>query len=95
MKVILVNGSPHEYGCTHTALSEVAKPLNDNGIETTFFWIGKTSVSGCIACGQCAEKQACIFNDKVNEFTRMAKEADGFIFGSPVYYSGINGSMMK
>lgn len=94
MKVLLINGSPNEYGCTYTALSEAAKTLKEEGIGTTVFWIGKKPVSGCIACGGCTEKQACVFDDKVNEFTRMAGEADGFIFGSPVYYSGINGSLM-
>ena len=34
MKVLLVNGSPHQYGCTYTALSEAASTLNAEGIET-------------------------------------------------------------
>lgn len=95
MKVLLVNGSPNEYGCTYTALSEAAETLKEEGIETAFFWIGKKAISGCIACGKCREKQKCIFDDTVNAFTRMAEEADGFIFGSPVYYSGMNGSLMS
>ena len=45
MKVILVNGSPNEYGCTYTALSEAAKTLNEAGIGTEFFWIGKKPIS--------------------------------------------------
>ena len=32
MKVILVNGSPHEKGCTYTALKEVASALEQEGI---------------------------------------------------------------
>lgn len=94
MKVILVNGSPNEHGCTHTALSEAAKTLNEAGIETEFFWIGKKPMQGCIGCGGCGRKGKCVFNDKVNEFVERAHIADGFIFGSPVYFSGINGSLM-
>ena len=38
MKVILVNGSPKQNGCTYTALKEVEESLNKNGIETEIFW---------------------------------------------------------
>ena len=95
MKVLLVNGSPHQKGCTYTALEEVSKTLNEEGIETDFFWIGNKPIGGCIGCYQCAKKQQCVFDDKVNEYTKLAAEYDGFIFGSPVFYSGVNGSLMS
>ena len=95
MKVLLVNGSPHQKGCTYTALSEVADALVEEGIETDFYWIGNKPIGGCIGCFQCAQKQKCIFDDKVNEITALAVDYDGFIFGSPVYYSGMNGSLMS
>ena len=95
MKVLLVNGSPHQKGCTYTALEEVSKTLNEEGIETYFFWIGNKPIGGCIGCYQCAKKQQCVFDDKVNEYTKLAAEYDGFIFGSPVFYSGVNGSLMS
>ena len=50
MKVLLVNGSPHKEGCTYTALTEVAKTLNEENIETEIFWIGNKQIGGCIAC---------------------------------------------
>ena len=95
MKVLLVNGSPNKNGCTYTALSEIGKTLKEENIESEIFWIGKKPIGGCIACGQCKTKGRCAFDDKVNEFTALAKEYDGFIFGSPVYYSGMNGSLMS
>ena len=85
MKVLLVNGSPHKNGCTYTALCEVAKTLEENGIDTEIFWIGKKAVSGCIACNTCRTKGKCIFNDVVEEFIEKSAEADGFVFGSPVH----------
>ena len=94
MKVLLVNGSPHQKGCTYTALAEVAEALHNEGIETDIYWIGNQPIGGCIGCFQCAKKQRCVFEDKVNEFTALAAEYDGFVFGSPVYYSGMNGSLM-
>lgn len=93
MKVILVNGSPHKDGCTYTALAEVEKTLNKEGIDTEVFWVGIKPLSGCIACGKCAELGRCAFKDKVNEFLDAAKDADGFIFGSPVHYAGASGAI--
>ena len=74
MKVLLVNGSPNQHGCTYTALSETASTLRQEGIESDFFWIGKKAMQGCIACGKCREKKTCVFSDKVNEFTSLAQD---------------------
>jgi multimeric flavodoxin WrbA len=93
MKVLLINGSPNEEGCTFTALTEVAKALNEDGIETEIITIGDKAIRGCIACRGCKETGKCAFDDIVNQVIEKAKTADGFIFGSPVYYSGINGTM--
>ena len=91
MKVLLVNGSPNKQGCTYTALSEVAKTLNEYDIETEIFWIKTKPITGCIACLKCGELGKCTFdNDVVNEY-----EADAFVFGSPVYYASANGSMVS
>ncbi|MBQ8161091.1 MAG: flavodoxin family protein [Clostridia bacterium] len=95
MKVLLVNGSPHIKGCTYTALHEIAEALTQEGIETEVYWIGNQPISGCIGCYQCGKKQRCVFDDQVNEFTALAEGFDGFIFGSPVFYSGMNGSLMS
>ena len=96
MKVLLVNGSPNKNGCTYTALTEVEKTLNDLGIETEIFWIKTKAITGCIACMKCGEKGECTFdNDVVNEFDIKAYDADAFVFGSPVYYAGANGSMVS
>ena len=96
MKVLLVNGSPNKNGCTFTALSEVEKTLNEEGIETEIFWIKTKPITGCIACLKCGEKGKCTFDkDVVNEFVEKAYDADAFVFGSPVYYAGANGSMVS
>jgi len=93
MKVLLVNGSPRMDGCTNRALEEIKNELEKEGIEATIFQIG-TKNQGCIACGSCKKTGKCVFNDKVNEFANLAKEADGFIFGSPVYYASAAGGMI-
>src|SRR5512137_351935 len=93
MKVLLVNGSPHEKGCTYTSLTEVAKTLNEEGIDTEIFWIGIKPLAGCIACKTCAKTGHCAFDDCVNDFLYIAKDADGFIFGSPVHYAAASGAI--
>lgn len=93
MKVLLVNGSPHQNGCTYTALGEVAEALEKAGIATEMFWIGNKPIGGCIACLKCREKGVCAFDDAVNRFHALAKGADGFVFGSPVHYAAASGNM--
>lgn len=93
MKVILVNGSPHANGCTYTALNEVAKTLNAEGVGTQIFQIGTKPLAGCTACMTCAKTGRCVFSDCVNEFLDLAKGADGFIFGSPVHYAAAGGAI--
>lgn len=93
MNVVLVNGSPHAGGCTFTALEEVAKTLNTEGIETQIFQIGTKPLAGCTACGKCAENGLCTFTDCVNDFLELAREADGFVFGSPVHYAAASGAI--
>lgn len=92
-KVLLINGSPNEHGCTYTALREVADTLADNCVETDLVYLGKAPVAGCIACGKCARTGQCIFDDQVNEILEKIEEYDGIVVGSPVYYAGPSGQI--
>ena len=73
MKVLLINGSPHAHGCTATALNEVAKTLNENGVDTELIQVGHLDVRGCIACGHCYKEGKCVFQDVVNEVAEKFK----------------------
>lgn len=95
MKVLLINGSYHEKGCTYTALAEAAKALEANGIETEIYWIGQNQVSGCKGCWACKKIKKCVIDDGVNEFVAKAAEFDGYIFGSPVYYASAAGALIS
>jgi len=98
MKVLLLNGSPRKGGNTYTALNEVAKQLNANGLETEIFWIGNKPVRGCAACGTCFKRGdgKCVFNDDLtNEISAKVAEADGLVIGSPVYYGMPNGTVLN
>ena len=96
MKVLLINGSPHEKGCTYTALCEVANQLNGQGIETELLHIGEGDVRGCSACGGCAKTGHCVFeDDKVNEAIDKLTQADGLVLGAPVHYASPAGAMLS
>ena len=95
MKVLMLNGSAHTHGNTYIALEEIGKTLKEEGIDYEIFQIGGKPVRDCIGCGQCTEK-GCVFDDDaVNEFVAKAKEADGFVFGTPVYYAHPSGSVQS
>ena len=93
MKVLMVNGSPHAEGCTYTALTEIADTLRAEGIESDIVQLGTEPLAGCIACGHCRREGVCVFDDIVNEFLATAREADGFVFGSPVHYAAATGAI--
>ena len=87
MKVMLLNGSSHPDRCTALALRQAAKAIEEEGIETETIFLGNAPMADCIACGHCRKTGQCVFDDIVNEIARKAKDCDGFIFGSPVYYA--------
>jgi multimeric flavodoxin WrbA len=95
MNVLLINGSPNANGCTFTALSEVVKTLNENGVDTEIVHVGNKDIRGCIGCRKCRENGKCVFNDLVNEVAPRFTECDGIIIGSPVYFSSANGSVVS
>lgn len=95
MKVLLINGSPNPRGCTYTALNEVAKTLEQEGIETEIIQVGQKDIRGCIGCRQCKESGQCIFDDFVNEVAPKFNECDGIVIGSPVYYASANGTLIS
>jgi len=93
MKVLLFNGSPHRNGCTYTALCEIQKTLEEEGIESEIYQIGTEPICACKACYACKTLKKCVINDKVNDFVDYASGFDGFIFGSPVHYASACGGI--
>ena len=95
MKVLLINGSPKAERCTFTALSEVAKTLEAEGIETEIVHVGNQAIRGCIDCRACKKNGKCVFNDIVNEVAPKFAECDGLVVGTPVYYASANGNLIS
>ena len=94
MNVLLINGSPHADGCTYTALSEIASTLREESVDSEIFQLGRKPVRGCVACGVCAERGECAFqDDALPGLVEAVKRADAVVIGSPVYYAGPNGAL--
>lgn len=94
MKVLMINGSPRAKGNTYTALNEMRKIFEEEGIETELLHIGNQDIRSCIACGGCAQKGKCVFNDIVNEAAAKFEASDGLVVGSPVYYASANATLV-
>lgn len=94
MKVLMINGSPHKEGSTYTVLTEVGRALAEDGVESEIVWLGTKPIQDCTGCARCTELGKCVFDDEVNAFVERAKSADGFIFGSPVYYAHPSGRII-
>ena len=95
MKVLMINGSPRKDGNTAIALKEMEKAFEKNGIEVETMQIGNQAIRGCIACGTCATKGQCVFDDAVNEAAPKFAEADGLVIASPVFYASANGTLVS
>ena len=92
-KILFINGSPNENGCTGSAMDEMIRVLHENDIETEKLWLGKAAMPDCMACFKCQTTGKCVFSDQVNEIGNRINEFDGIVVGSPVYYGGPNGRL--
>ena len=92
-RVLLINGSPNEFGCTYTVLREVADTLGKYEVTTEILYLGKKPIAGCIACNKCGTTGRCVFDDKVNGVLEKLDEYNGIVIGSPVYYAGPAGQL--
>ncbi|MDE6585555.1 MAG: flavodoxin family protein [Clostridia bacterium] len=96
MKVLMINGSPNQKGCTYTALTVIADELKKQGVDSEIVWLGNGAVRGCIGCSGCRKLGKCVFDDDpVNAIAEKAKSADGYIFGAPVHYASPCGAMVS
>ena len=95
MKVLMLNGSPHENGNTSVALNEVKATLEKEGIECEIVQVGNKLIHGCLGCGYCYKNGKCVMDDDlVNFLAPKFKDCDGLVIASPVYYASANGTLV-
>lgn len=93
MKVLILNGSPNAKGNTTTAIEELVKTFDENGVETEVVQVGKEVIRGCVGCGGCGKLGRCVYDDQVNEVAKLFEACDGMIAASPVYYASANSTL--
>lgn len=94
MKVLMLNGSPRAKGNTYTALREMEKVFQQEGVETEIIHVGNKDIRGCIGCRKCKSDGKCVFDDLVNETAEKFQACDGLVIGSPVYYASANATLV-
>ena len=94
MKVLILNGSPKINGNTMTAISEMVKVFDSEGVESEVIHVGNKDIRGCVSCNSCAVKGKCIFDDVVNEIAPKFEASDGLVLASPVYYASANATLI-
>ena len=94
MKVLMLNGSPHDSGVNDLALREMEAIFKENGVETEIVQVGNVAVRGCMACGACTKLGKCVYDDIVNELLPKFEEADGIVVASPVYFASANATLI-
>ena len=96
MKVLMLNGSGNANGSTRAGLDIMAEVFAANGVDSEIVCVGAKPVRDCLGCNKCAEMGKCVFQDDgVNEFVEKATTADGFVFGTPVYYAHPSGRILS
>jgi multimeric flavodoxin WrbA len=91
---LILNGSPRANGNTSVAVKELENVFAAEGVEVETVQIGNKNIRGCIACGGCATKGKCVFDDAVNELAPKFEAADGLVIASPVYYASANATLI-
>ena len=94
MKVLILNGSPKTNGNTMTAISEMVKVFDSEGVESEVIHVGNKDIRGCVSCNSCATKGKCVFDDVVNEIAPNFEASDGLVLASPVYYASANATLI-
>ena len=93
MKIIGINGSPRANGNTKAALDIMGEVFAQEGIDFEVLHIGH-QLSPCSGCFRCAKTHTCTLpDDGLNDMYQRLIQADGVVFGSPVYFASITSGM--
>ena len=89
MNVLAISCSPRKKGATVEILEEVLKGAKEEGSGVELYSVSGKTLNGCNSCYACAEKGICAQQDDMNELHSKMIEADGIVFGTPIYYYGM------
>jgi multimeric flavodoxin WrbA len=86
MKILAISGSPHIQGDTITLLNEALSGARTEGAQAELWSVVDKTIHPCDACRACSGTGVCKIKDDMQDLYRKMLEADGIIFGTPVYF---------
>lgn len=90
-KIVVFNGSPRKNGYTSKLLAKVIEGAKSEGASVIEFDLNDPGVRGCQSCFYCRQHDGCSVKDYLAPMYDAIREADGIVFGSPIYYYQITG----
>ncbi|MFX0086531.1 MAG: flavodoxin family protein [Candidatus Hodarchaeota archaeon] len=96
MKVIAINSSPRKNkGLTANILKPFLEGIRESNADLELFFSKELTINFCRSCYQCWTKTPgeCAQKDDMAALLPKFQNADLWIFASPIYCDGINGSM--
>jgi multimeric flavodoxin WrbA len=86
MKLLGISFSPREMGNTELLLDKVFSGARQLKAETELYRVSDKDIKPCDGCGSCFKTGACHIQDHMQQLYAKMLEADGIVFGTPVYF---------
>ncbi len=93
MKILAISGSPHKNGSTVTLLNEALAGAKQEGADIELFSVAGKNIQPCDACNGHQKTRECHIKDDMQTLYQMMIEADGIIFGTPIYFYDMTAQM--
>ena len=85
MKILAVSCSPRKNGNTMAMLEKALEAARGDGAEVELYSVADKDIRPCDGCWYCRDKNQCHIKDDMQELYDKLVEADGIIFGTPIY----------
>lgn len=86
MKVLGIVCSPRRGGNTEILVDEALASAREGGAEVELVTLADKNIASCDACASCVQTGKCHIKDDMQHIYTKLLEADGIIFGTPVYF---------
>lgn len=91
MKILAISCSPNPKGNTAALLNKVLEGAREEKAQTEFFGVSGKNIQPCRGCRKCWETGECVMNDDMGPLIDKMVEADGIVFGTPIYFYSMAG----
>ncbi len=91
MKILGLSFSPRNDGNTEILLYEALRGAKQEGAEIELYSLLGKNIKPCDGCGTCMGTGECHLQDDMQILYHKLLEANGIIFGTPVYFYSMTG----